>query len=80
MAVATTTTPPSTARSTAIAAVDDAMANTLTPNVIAGIIDLIPDVWLAAHGDDPAALRDAYRRYFTMRLESPRRFAEALRG
>ena len=65
---------------TAIAAVDDAMANTLTPNVIAGIIDLIPDVWLAAHGDDPAALRDAYRRYFTMRLESPRRFAEALRG
>lgn len=67
-------------KATAIAAVDAAMAAALTPEILSGIIELIPDMWVSSQGDDPAVLRDAYRRYFTMRLESPRRFAEALRG
>jgi hypothetical protein len=61
-----------------LAQVDADMVKRLTPEVIGGIVDLIPDDWLE---DDPLFAskgehRDAYRRYFTRRLEAPRAFVE----
>jgi hypothetical protein len=71
--------------------VDETLARTLTPEVIAGILAVVPDSWLVATGSgeadattnsSPAAaaghLRDAYARYLHGRLEAPRSFvAEA---
>ncbi|HUG24183.1 HipA family kinase [Piscinibacter sp.] len=61
-----------------LAAVDAQMAERLTPEVIAGIVGLIPDAWL---DDDPAFAgkdehRATYVRYFQARLQTPRAFAE----
>jgi hypothetical protein len=58
--------------------VDARMAQRLGPDVIDGIVQLIPDEWL---GDDPAFAgknehRAAYSRYFRQRLQAPRAFAE----
>ena len=54
--------------------VDDVVTARLTPEVIADIVDLIPDEWVP--DDDPADYRAAYREYFLERLRSPRPFVE----
>ncbi|MEF7616194.1 HipA family kinase [Aquincola sp. MAHUQ-54] len=66
-----------------IAAADDRMSALLTPEVVAGVVALIPDEWLAGDAPFPSAEahRDAYRQYLCSRLASPRAFVdEALRA
>jgi len=65
-----------------LAAVDEAMAALLTPEVIETIAGWIPDGWLQAGdpGGDPAAMRAAYVRYLTARLAAPRPFLEGAIG
>lgn len=63
---------------TEIAAVDEELAELLTPKAIAKIVAAIPESWL---GDEPRfasvdAHRDAYRDYFLRRLEPPREWVE----
>jgi hypothetical protein len=60
---------------------NDRLAPKLTPELLAGIVDLVPDGWLAAvpgHPElaDPVAIRAAYLDYLTRRLSPPRTFAE----
>lgn len=67
----------------AIAAADERLSARITPQVVAGILDLIPDDWLARDPAfaDAAAHRAAYQRYFCSRLAAPRHFVqEALRA
>ena len=61
---------------------DGAMAESLTGQVVADIVALIPDPWLADGGAGrEAALRAAYTRYLLDRLQPPRTFVEeALRA
>jgi hypothetical protein len=59
--------------------VDESMAAALSPDVIARIVDLIPEAWLGEDGTaaaNGAALREAYRRYLLERLTPPRAFVE----
>ena len=58
--------------------VDAAMAERLTPDIIAGIVELIPDGWLedGASGWDAPRYRAAYRTFLLDRLASPRAFVE----
>jgi hypothetical protein len=63
---------------TEIRNVDSDLAAMLTPEVIDGVLDLMPDEWL---GDEPRFAtvnehRGAYRDYLLHRLESPRRWME----
>jgi hypothetical protein len=61
--------------------VDPLMTATLTDEVIAGIVNLIPTDWLVARATDHAWDRPAYSRYLRDRLVPPRAFvAEAVRG
>ncbi len=68
---------------TAIADVDNALAQRLTPEVLRDIVGLVPDTWLAG---DPAfrsveERRAAYIAYLCARLQAPRPFAqEAVRA
>ena len=58
--------------------IDTTMTAALTADVIAGIVDLIPEAWLvdgAADGD-AARYRAAYTRYLRDRLTPPRSFVE----
>ena len=68
---------------TTLDSVDAPMAGRLTPDIIAGIVDLIPASWLgdgAAAGEE-ATYRAGYRDYLLDRLTSPRAFVEeAMRG
>jgi len=59
-------------RATALAEVDAEMSALLTPDIVDGIVALIPDAWL----EDGPAQRAAYGRYLTDRLAAPRAFAE----
>src|SRR4051812_28278319 len=62
---------------------DAALAPMLTPEIVSGIVDLIPDSWLADAnaGDTPSGERDGYRRFLLNRLVAPRAFVEeAARG
>ncbi len=64
-------------------AADAAMTEAMTPDTIAGIVDLIPDDWLEddAQFADKGAQRAAYLRYLVDRLQAPRAFVEeALRA
>jgi hypothetical protein len=56
--------------------VDATMAGRLTPDVIAGIVELIPEVWLAegTSEGDGGSYRAAYRQYLVDRVASPRAF------
>jgi hypothetical protein len=61
-----------------LAEADVLMPQQLTPEVIASVVALIPDTWLE---DEPsfaskAEHRNAYLRYLTQRLQSPRAFFE----
>jgi hypothetical protein len=49
---------------------DQIMSGLITPEVIAGIVALVPDAWL---GGEPAT---AYTDYLVRRLAAPRRFLE----
>jgi hypothetical protein len=62
----------------AVQDVDAAMAGALSPDVIGGIVDLVPAGWLTdgTGGADASVVRDAYRRYFLERLAPPRAFVE----
>jgi hypothetical protein len=58
--------------------VDAEFAGLLTPEAVAGVVEMIPDSWL---GDEPRFAsadehRAAYRDYLTQRLESPRDWME----
>jgi hypothetical protein len=57
---------------------DATLAPRLTEPLLRGIVDLIPDAWLAADTPfaSPVEHRDAYLHYLLRRLEAPRRFAE----
>jgi hypothetical protein len=63
---------------TSLVAVDPVMAATLTPDVIEGIVALVPDVWLdeSLSPERVRARRDTYRDYLLERLQSPRPFVE----
>ena len=57
------------------------MTAALTPAVVAGIVELIPDDWLVDDalfdGPDPRdAQRRAYRDWLLTRLDAPRAFVE----
>ena len=62
----------------ALEAIDAAMADRLTPDIIAGIVELIPDQWLGdgASAGEGARYRAAYGRYLLDRLASPRAFVD----
>lgn len=55
----------------ALAEVDDELAARLSPEVVARVIDLIPESWL-----DPGEDRGRYREYFAQRLAAPREWME----
>ena len=62
-----------------VGTVDEEMAAMLTPNVIADIVEQLPDTLLAdpayhADGDSPATARARYLTYLTTRLTGPRAF------
>lgn len=54
---------------------------TLTPEVIAAVVGLIPDDWLRDHESfaTPAAQREAYRCFLQARLDAPHEFVEEAR-
>ena len=58
--------------------VDETMAGLLTTDVVEGIVDLIPDAWLAENGaiGEAARYRTAYSRYLRDRVKEPRAFVE----
>ena len=58
--------------------VDEALAAVLTSDVIARILEHIPDEWLRSDGAglQPADVRAAYARYLLDRLAAPRTFLE----
>ena len=61
-----------------LATVDEALAAALTPDLVAAIVDEIPDAWLPddRNAGDAEGQRAAYRRYLTTRLIAPRPFVE----
>jgi hypothetical protein len=63
----------------ALAEADAALSQRLTPQLIDGIVQQIPQAWLAddAQFANHYAQRDAYRQHFQARLQAPRAFAEA---
>ena len=69
-------------RATEVKEVDEELAAMLTPEVLAGVVELIPQSWL---GDEPMfptidEHRAAYREYLTRRLEAPREWMEEAVG
>jgi len=52
---------------------DAKMIGRITPDVIRGIVNLVPDAWLMGGGDGQ---REAYLEFLTTRLEQPRAFLE----
>jgi hypothetical protein len=62
--------------------VDEQSAASLTGDVLAGILDAVPDDWLTARESTlkPAEARAAYRRYLGERLLAPRPFLEEAIG
>ena len=65
-------------RAVRIQDVDRGMAAALTPDVVDGVLAVLPDEWLAGAdaGVTVSEARAAYRRYLLARLESPRGFVE----
>jgi hypothetical protein len=61
---------------------DEWMARRLTPQVIDGVLGLVPTEWLASQDGEapPEHTREAYRRYLLDRLTAPRRFVREARG
>ena len=65
-------------QATLLADVDAALAAQVTPDLIDGILVLIPETWLEAEPrpGDSDATRAAYREYLLGRLAAPRLFVE----
>jgi HipA-like kinase len=65
-------------RAAALREVDAQMAEQVTPDVIAGIVELIPDAWLIGESafDGGGQHRAAYTEYLVRRLEPPHVFIE----
>ena len=66
-----------------IEAADEPMTKSITPDVIRGIVDVIPDDWMSDNTpfSTIAENRQAYVDYLTRRLEAPRQFVqEAIRA
>jgi hypothetical protein len=69
-----------------IEAADEKLSAMLTEDVVAGVMERVPDELLlddvaGAEFESPEAARERYRRYFRTRLEAPRAFAaEAVRA
>lgn len=59
---------------------DAHLAARLTPEVLRGVVDLVPDEWLRDEPGfgGPEEVRSAYLDYLSARLEEPRGWAEAL--
>lgn len=59
---------------------DADLAHHLTPEALRGIVDLVPDEWLAGEPGFASAeeVRDAYVSYLTARLREPRAWVRAL--
>jgi HipA-like kinase len=55
---------------TSLRKADAALAPMLTPETVRGVVDLIPEEWLA--NESAEAMRSAYVEYFLARLEEPR--------
>lgn len=53
---------------------DETMARAVTPEVVDGILSLVPQAWL--DGAPSVDMRGAYRRYLLERLTPPRAFVE----
>jgi HipA-like protein len=71
------------AHATQLTEIDAAMTRALAADVIASIVDLIPESWLSAgdHAREPRGVRQAYVRFLVDRLREPRPFVEeALRA
>ncbi len=49
----------------------------LTPERIKAVTDLLPESWLATHGESPYAVRDVYFRFLTNRLAHADNFLNA---
>ena len=64
-------------RADRVAAVDQEMADRLSPALIDGIVGQIPATWLAADGETADAA--AYGRYLADRLAAPRAFVDEVR-
>jgi hypothetical protein len=64
-----------------IEGIDDAMAARLDRDVLARIVERVPDSWLVTPDGKPDAsrLRPAYVRYLVERLRAPRPFLEGVR-
>jgi hypothetical protein len=62
----------------ALEAADVRMSERITPDIVAGIVQLIPDAWLAGDTSfaDSQHYRDAYNDYLLKRLESRQAFLE----
>jgi hypothetical protein len=69
-------------RASAIREADAAMAAALTPDVVDGILSMVPDAWLDDRGNGVSAeqARGVYRRYLLRRLAAPRGFVEEALG
>jgi len=65
-------------RATMLNEVDSAMASALSAQTIDGIVEQIPEAWLAGDGSGatPAALRAAYGGFLRERAAAPRAFVE----
>lgn len=57
---------------------DQAMTTAITEDVIKGVVELVPDVWLKEHApfSSIAENKQAYVDYLTRRLDAPRNFVE----
>jgi hypothetical protein len=62
-----------------VQAADERLAHLVTAELVASLVQAIPDDWLAPDPvvGDAAAQREAYVRYLMLRLESPRPFVDA---
>ncbi|HXQ73524.1 MAG TPA: HipA family kinase [Pyrinomonadaceae bacterium] len=63
---------------TSIETADQAMTAAVTEDVINGVVELVPDVWLKEHAPFSSSEenRQAYVDYLTRRLDAPRNFVE----
>ena len=62
----------------ALDAADAALSMRITPQLIAEIVELVPDAWLASDAafSTPALARKAYVQHLSRRLQAPRFFLE----